>query len=254
MAMIIPGIVSVTFRDKTAEWIIERCQMAKLGAVEWSEKIHVFPDDENGAAALGKKTTEAGLAVAAYGSYYRLGEQDSPKTVFLKSLKSAAALKAPIIRIWAGVRPSDEVGSEEFDRISKEAALAAELAAGYNIKVALEWHKDTLTDTNESAIRILQTADHPNLYCLWQPTAALSVQERVKGLDLLGSRILNLHIYYWPDGVKRPLAEGLGEWQQYLRHIDKDIVRYGLMEFVMDGTEEQFLQDAQVLHRMLKNC
>ena len=36
--MIIPGIVSATFREKTAEDIIRICKEAELKAVEWSEK------------------------------------------------------------------------------------------------------------------------------------------------------------------------------------------------------------------------
>ena len=251
--MIIPGLVSVTFRDQPAEWIIEQCCAAKLKAIEWSENIHVFAGDETGAAALYRQTKDAGLAVAAYGSYYRLGEQEEPVRVFTESLKSAAALHAPVMRIWAGTKPSAEVSEAEFAGLAKEAALVSELAGKYGIQVALEWHRNTLTDTNESAMKLLAAAAHPNLYCLWQPTVALTVPERLEGLALLGDRLLNLHIYYWPGGVKRPLAEGLSEWKQYLQAVDKDAIRYGLIEFVMDGTGEQFLDDAAALCRLLEN-
>lgn len=251
--MIIPGLVSVTFRDQPAEWIIGQCCAAKLKAIEWSENIHVFAGDENGSAALYRQTKEAGLAVAAYGSYYRLGEQKEPAKVFMESLKSAVALHAPVIRIWAGTKPSAEVDEAEFANLAGEAALVSELAQEYGIKVALEWHRNTLTDTNETAMKLLKEAAHPNLYCLWQPTVALSMQERLTGLALLGDRLLNLHIYYWPGDVKRPLKEGVSEWRQYLGKVNQDVVRYGLMEFVMDGTKEQFLEDAKALHRLLDN-
>jgi sugar phosphate isomerase/epimerase len=250
--MIIPGMVSATFRAQSAEWIIERCKMAKLQAVEWSENAHVFPDDVTGAAVLYEKTKAAGLDIAAYGSYYRLGQQEQPEDCFLKSLKSAIALKAPVIRIWAGSKPSSEVSEEELTALSKEASLIAEMAQEHQIKIALEWHKNTLTDTNESAMEFLRRADHNNLYFLWQPTVALSMKERTEGLALIQDRLLNLHIYYWKDGVKRPLEEGIFQWQEYLSQIDQRVPRYGLLEFVMNGTEEQFLQDAEALHRMLR--
>lgn len=249
--MIIPGMVSATFREKTPEDILRLCQQAELKAVEWSENAHVFPGDVKGAKNLFEKTRAAGLEVAAYGSYYRLGEQEDPEYSFRSSAESAAALNAPVIRIWAGSRPSADVGKEEFYRLSKEAALLAEIGSTYHLKVGFEWHKNTLTDTNQSAIRLLEASAHENLYCLWQPTVALSMEERLEGLDLLGDRLLNLHVYYWKKGEKRPLSEGRAKWKQYLEHVDKRVSRYGLLEFVMNGTEEQFLEDAKAFHEIL---
>ncbi len=53
--MIIPGMVSATFREKTADDIIRLCKEADLQAVEWSENAHVMPGDPEGAAELLKK-------------------------------------------------------------------------------------------------------------------------------------------------------------------------------------------------------
>lgn len=249
--MIIPGMVSATFRDLSAERIIALCRQAELKGVEWSENAHVFAGDTQKAEQLYEKTRDAGLFVAAYGSYYRLGEYEDPEGVFIKSAESAAALKAPVIRIWAGTRPSAAVDRNEFCRLAREASAVAQIASDYGIKAAFEWHKDTLTDTNQSAERLLQTANHENLYCLWQPTVALTMEERLSGLDLLRDRILNFHIYYWKKGEKRPLKEGKSKWLQYLAHADQTISRYGLLEFVKNGTEEQFLEDARALHQIL---
>ena len=82
-----------------------------------------------------------------------------------------------------------------------------------------------------------------NLYCLWQPTVALNMDERCAGLDMLEARgrLLNLHVYYWLEGKRRPFAEGLDEWRRYLQHVNRNEKRYGLLEFVLDNTEEQFL-------------
>ena len=104
--MIIPGMVSATFREKSIDDILQLCRKAKLKAVEWSENAHVMPNDPQGAEALYKKTMEAGLAVAAYGSYYRLGQNQEPERVLRESLVSAKALHAPLMRIWAGTEPS----------------------------------------------------------------------------------------------------------------------------------------------------
>ena len=62
--MILPGLVSVTFREKTPEEIIEICLSNGLKGIEWGENAHVMPGDPLGAAALREKTENAGVSVA----------------------------------------------------------------------------------------------------------------------------------------------------------------------------------------------
>lgn len=255
--MIIPGMVSVTFRQKTADDILKLCQEGKLKAIEWSEHAHIMPGDPAGAQALYEKTKAAGLEIAAYGSYYRLGENENPREQFLPSLTSAKALHAPLIRIWAGSQPSVLVSPKKRQTMAKEADLICSMALEAGIQVALEWHRNTLTDTNASAVRFLSETSHHNLSCLWQPTIELSVEERKEGLRLLqthdsGDRLRNLHIYYWLGETRRPLAEGITVWKQYLSQIQSSADRFGLLEFVKDDSEEQFLEDAKTLHDLLK--
>ena len=250
----IPGAVSATFKKMplTADEVIALLVECELKAVEWSENVHVFPDDPGGAASLRQKTEAAGLRIAAYGGYYRLGENENPGPVFMKSLVSAEALGAPVMRVWAGVKASVDVGESERCCLTQEAALIADMAQRRNIKVAFEWHKNTLTDTNESALRLLKEANHPNLYCLWQPTVALPPRERVQGIRLMGDRLLNFHVYSWPDSKRGPL--NAAEWQYYLdAAADMGGVHCALLEFVRDDTVEQFRSDAQTLLNLLES-
>ena len=132
--------------------------------------------------------------------------------------------------------------------------MVTEMASAKGIITALEWHRNTLTDTNASAMRLLDETDHTDLRCLWQPTCALSVEERCEGIDLLEARgiLMNLHVYYWPQqNLRRPLREGMDYWQTYLRHVHTDEDRYALLEFVMDDSEEQFLEDAEILQKLI---
>lgn len=247
----IPGVVSATFKTLPAEEVIRLAAENHLEAVEWSENAHVMPGDSAGAAALKQVTEAAGLTIAAYGSYYRLGEYEDPAAVFAASLTSASALGAPTIRVWAGVKASADADNEYRARLAKEAAMIAEMATGVNIKVAFEWHKNTLTDTNESAMQLLSDADHPNLYCLWQPTVALTPAQRVEGIRLLGERMVNFHVYSWPDGKRGPL--NAAEWAYYLDAANCGGSHYALLEFVRDNTPEQFADDAARLIDLLHN-
>ena len=250
----IPGAVSATFKKMpmAADQVIDLLTDCGLRAVEWSENVHVQPDDPKGAALLRKKTEDAGLQVAAYGSYFRLGENEAPGDVFSRSLVSAVALGAPLIRVWAGTKASAEVNESEFHRLADEAALIAEIAAEANVRIAFEWHKNTLTDTNASAMRLLAQADHPNLFCLWQPTVALSPRERTEGIRMLGNRLLNLHVYSWPDGRRGPL--NAAEWQYYLDAAGQiGGTHCALLEFVQGDTAEQFRADAGTLLKLLES-
>ena len=249
----IPGAVSATFKKMplSPDEILRLLSDCGLRAVEWSENAHIQPDDPQGASLLRRKTEDAGLRVAAYGSYFRLGENESPERAFAASLKSAVSLGAPLIRIWAGSRGSAEVSDDEFARLAEEAARVADLAERENIRVAFEWHKNTLTDTNVSAERLLRTAAHPNLFTLWQPTVALSPRERVEGIRRIGSQILNVHVYSWPDGKRGPL--NAAEWQYYLEAAEGiGGVHCALLEFVRDDSVEQFCSDAQTLIKLLE--
>ena len=69
--MIIPGLVSVSFRQKTPLDICRLCQQANLAAIEWGGDVHVPPDAGN-ADEIRRMTADHGLTVSSYGSYYRV--------------------------------------------------------------------------------------------------------------------------------------------------------------------------------------
>ena len=252
--MLKPGIVSKTFQNKSPQEVLELCRQADLKGIEWSENAHITPGNPEEAIVLRKLTVNSGLQVAGYGSYYRLGENSEPEKVFSTSLLSAELLGAPYIRIWAGHKPSTDFSFEERLLLAKEAKIICDLAQEKHIAVTLEWHRKTLTDTNESAMAFLDEVNHPNLYCLWQPTSELSVGERCEGIDLLEKRnvLKNIHVYYWlGKDTRRPLKDGYSYWQEYLSHVDSQKDRYALLEFVMNDDDSQFLEDARTLHELI---
>ena len=101
-------------------------------------------------------------------------------------------------------------------------------------------------------MNLLREADHPNLFCLWQPTVALSPRERTEGIRMMGDRLLNFHVYSWPDGKRGPL--NAAEWQYYFDAAkEADIQRCALLEFVRDDSVEQFRQDARILLNLLES-
>jgi sugar phosphate isomerase/epimerase len=250
--MIYTGLVSVTFRKLKAEEIIELSARAGLQGIEWGGDIHVPHGDISAARKIGKATLDAGLKVASYGSYYKVGSSENVDQAFMPVLTTASALGAPNIRVWAGNLPSSAADEEVWKRIVEESIYIAELAKQQGISVSYEYHNNTLTDTNESALRLLREVDHPNIFSYWQPPTELAFAERKRGLQTIKPWISNLHVFYWEKHEHMELSKGISEWNSYMEEIrDVPGERYALLEFVKDDAPEQLLEDAEALKRIV---
>lgn len=252
--MLSSGLVSITFRQLTPEAIIGLVCDAGLRGIEWGGDVHVPHGDLERASKVGQMTREAGLKVAAYGSYFRVGQSEQNGLPFSQVVDSARKMGAPVIRVWAGPAGSAEMDSSERGQVVEELRRMAELAAKAGVRVATEFHGGTLTDTNESAKRLLLEVDHPNLSTYWQPLMGMSDETCVEAIGQLSPWLSHLHVYHWSSFKERcALAAGAERWQKFLqaaREIPGD--RYAMLEFVKDDAPENFLRDAATLHEWLK--
>ena len=242
------GVCSVTFREKSLEELVDLAAQAGLDCIEWGGDFHVPPGEEAIARRAAALTWERGLQVSSYGSYYRgRGE-------FAPVLASALALKAPVIRVWAGEQPWEACSWEERQRLGQAFRQAGEQAAQAGVDLAFEYHRGTATQTLRGARELLELVDLPNVGCYWQPNPDISQQERLRELEGLGRWLKHVHVFAWTGAnVRHPLAEGEPEWAQYLdriRQVPGD--RSLLLEFVREDREEAFLEDAAVLRRWAK--
>lgn len=126
------GICSVTLRGLDPDRVIAAVAGAGLECVEWGGDVHVPPGDEDTARRVRDATVAAGLAVASYGSYYRAGRGDPRSSTAV--LRSAVALGAPRIRIWAGATGTRKTPPEARRAVVEDTRRAAALAAeaGWN--------------------------------------------------------------------------------------------------------------------------
>lgn len=246
--MIIPGIVSATFKTRSIKDVLSLAKKAKLEAIEWSENHHITKGDLAYAREVGKITREEGLTIAGYGSYFRLGEGMQIRP----SIETSLALGTDNIRIWAGSKPSSILAKEEREILLNELQECVNVASKYNVTLNLEWHKNTLTDENCSALDTLEKISDKHLKTLWQPTQALSFKERVEGLEMVLPFLNYLHVYYWNESGRRPLDEGKEYWERYFSVLDKAKNYFALLEFVLNDSEEQFFSDAKTLLLLTK--
>lgn len=257
--MLHSGLVSVTFRKLSPGEIVALVRKAGLRGIEWGGDIHVPHGDVARAREVGELTTEAGLAVAAYGSYYKAGHSEAAGLRFDAVLESAVELGAPTIRVWAGAAGSAATDENTRWRVITDLRRIAELAAKVGVRVAAEFHGGTLTDTNASTNQLLVEVDHPNFYSYWQPLMDRDDAEAAAGLTAILPRLAHLHVYQWrlveQKYERLALAVGAARWADFLRLADTAPAlpggRYAMLEFVENDAPESFLRDAPVLKAWL---
>ncbi len=243
------GLVSITFRQLTPQQITDLCQVAGVDAIEWGGDVHVPHGDLEKAREVAAMTREAGLEVASYGSYYRTVDSEAEGLTFASVLDTAVALGAPTIRVWPGTKRPVDATPDYREAVAANLRSAAEQASARGVGIALEFHANTLTETLESAVQLLEAVNHPNLKTLWQPTLIMPYEQQMESLLGVRDWIDYFHVYTWDmtaDGKcdRKPLADGEERWKAFFAEFQPP---YALIEFVKGDAPEQFLADAEAL-------
>ncbi|MBX3051425.1 MAG: TIM barrel protein [Caldilineaceae bacterium] len=252
--MIHSGLVSITFRKLSPRQVVDLIVQAGLDAIEWGGDVHAPHGDVAKAQEVAQMTADAGLAMPTYGSYYRVGHRaDVP---FSDVLVSAVTLGTPAIRVWAGKVGSAEADAAYWNAVIADSQRIVDLAATEGIAIAYEFHGNTLTDSAESARRLLEAVDRPTLRSLWQPPKGATVEENRAGIDTIAPWLSHIHAFSWrmEEGqtIRLPLADYTNAWKEYLARIDAlGGERYVLLEFVRNDDPAQFLADATTLRGWL---
>ena len=260
--MIKSGVCSVTFREMDLAGVAALVKKAGLDGIEWGGDVHVPPGDIAVAQEARRLTEEAGLVVSSYGSYYKVLDADGRMEPFDPVLQTALALGTDTVRIWADSMGSEMCSPSRRAKFVDAVRVVLDAAQEQGIRLALEFHANTLTDSNDAAKTLLDEINHPNLYTYWQPMYWIADPAyRLQGLEMLKGRILNLHVFHWVFSPfagtwvenidRRPLGEGVAEWQAYFEKPDPSRAHFALLEFVRGDDPEQFLDDAAVLKQML---
>jgi sugar phosphate isomerase/epimerase len=244
------GLASVTFRQLGWREVIQVAGDCGLSCIEWGGDIHVPPGDALRAREVYQATAEAGLEVLSYGSYYRLGGGQD----FGPVLDTARALRAGVIRVWAGAKGSARYSAGERGQAVADAQIIADMAAAHSIAVAFEYHRNTLTDTSESALALLAQVGRDNVKTYWQPNPDLTHEQRLAGLAAVLPHLENVHVHVTQrpsDGAHLPLEDVLPQWRAYMGAAHGR-ARAALIEFVKDNDPAQCARDAACLRRICR--
>jgi len=248
VTMIRPGLCSVTFRQLPPERVVELSADAGLEVIEWGGDVHVPPGDPDRAVEVARATTDAGLAVCSYGSYFRSGA-DEPITPILDS---ADALGADRVRIWAGHVDSADATPEQYAQIVSRLRDAAAEASERGISLALEFHRGTVADTPQAALRLI--ADVPGLSTYWQPTIDAPDAVALAEYDALAAHVSAVHVFsWWPFDQRLRLHERESLWHPLFDAVAATPVppRDALIEFVPADDPALLAPEAATLRRWI---
>jgi sugar phosphate isomerase/epimerase len=255
------GLVSISFRELSAQEIISLVAAHGLQGIEWGGDVHVPHGDLDRARDVGRMTRDAGLEVSSYGSYYRFAECDpnfeEEGPSFESVLETAIELGAPAIRVWGGSKGPNLMKGDEYSVFCERACEIADMAASKNVRIDFEYHENTITETPESTVELMLLLLHDNLRTLWQPPLQISPEKRLEGLKKVLPWVTNVHCNHfaqepWPH--VQPLADGEEEWKPYIQVLAQgELDRWVLIEHVKDHDPNQFPKDASALSGWLSS-
>lgn len=244
------GLCSVTYRQLAPEQIAPLAADAGLDVIEWGGDAHVPPGDPERAAEVARVTSDAGLAVCSYGSYFRSGTDEQLTPI----LDSAAALGADRVRVWAGRVDSAEASPDEYAQIVARLRDAAAEASDRGIDLALEFHRGTVADTPDAVLRLLADVDGPALSTYWQPSVGASDEVALAEYDAVAPHISAVHVFsWWPAAERLRLHQRADLWRSVFAAARARTVppRDALLEFVPDDDPALLASEAATLRTLL---
>lgn len=251
--MLVPGLVSITFRQLTPNRIIELVKTSGLKCIEWGGDIHVPHGNLITARSIRCQCEDANLTLPAYGSYYRVGSDATDNPDLHAVLDSAAELGVDSVRIWAGPTGSAEITATRRSKIIETLHHDNELAIKYGLKLSLEYHANTLTDSNESVKQLMVELQDTEIQFYWQPPLGKSIEYHLDCLATVSSKLANIHAFNWQLDetgaiIRHPLRQATDNWRQFL-NVAKQIPgsHAVMLEFIKNNSIEQFLADAKTL-------
>lgn len=240
------GLVSVSFRKESVETVIRAAKAAGLSCIEWGSDIHAPCNDDVQLTKIAHLQKKYGISCCSYGTYFRLGVTDLAELPAY--IRAAKMLGTNILRLWAGKQSPWEFSDADKERLFADSKTAAKLAEQAGVKLCLECHMKTYTESAEAALELLQAVDSPAFEMYWQPNQTRTVEENLENAWQMKDYVNHVHVFQWKCKERFSLAEGVQEWKDYLKTFSGD--RALLLEFMPDDKLESLKEEATILRQI----
>ena len=242
------GLVSISFRSNSPKEILTAMKNAGLSYIEWGSDVHAPRDNKDNLEEIARLQREFGIACSSYGTYFRLGINDTAELE--EYAEAAKALGTDIIRLWCGDKNSQDFTEDEKRALFEQCKAAAEIGKQKGVYFCLECHNNTYTNTKESALELMQAVDSKHFCMYWQPNQYRTEEENIRYATLLCDYTKHVHVFNWEGDEKYPLAEAVDVWRKYLACLKPDSTL--LLEFMPDNRIESLTDEAEALKEIVK--
>lgn len=241
----------MTLRHLPPEEVIDVARSAGLRRIEWGADVHAPPADLGRVAEVRELTEAAGLQVASYGSYWRAGLSSMPDLQAV--VEAAATLGAPRVRVWAGDIGTDQADRATWDAVTRALRQACVVARGHHVALTLEFHPNTLTDSVDSTLELLERVGDDALGTYWQPRLDEETGPSVEGLRRLVPVLDGIHVFsWWPAADRLRLAQRTDLWSAVADFLLAEVAPCDLLlEFVPDDDPALVAPEAATLRNLI---
>ena len=241
------GLVSVSFRQHSPKEILEVTRAVGLSCIEWGSDVHAPCRDIERLREIAALQKEYGIFCSSYGTYFRLGE--TPIEELEAYIQASRILGTNILRLWCGVKSGKDMTNEEQDALLDVCGTAAKVAEANGVILCLECHKKTFTEDPDDAIHLMETINSPNFRMYWQPFQWQSAEQNIENAKKIAPFAEHIHVFNWKGSEKLPLADAVGEWQEYIKVFSTP--RTLLLEFMPNGTVEELAAETAALRAII---
>lgn len=243
------GMTSLTFRNESVETVLKYASQAGISGIEWGVSDgHMILCDGERAKEIKALSEKYNIEIFSLGSYCKMeNREDCDKT-----LETAFLLGAPVIRVWAGTKPPCKCDKEYIRMIADNTIYMAKKAQKLNIRIGFEYHQNTLTETSESAAKLIELVGMKNVGLYWQPLHSSNLEDNLKARKAAIPLLVgNLHIHnYSIEKGYQPLSEIKEILHMYYDDIKNEPYNL-LIEFVKDSDLNIFVEDVNTLKEVV---
>ena len=164
------GLVSVSFRQNSPRQILEAMTAAGLSEIEWGSDVHAPRNDKDKLSEIISLMKEYPVTCSSYGTYFRLGENDTAE--LHEYISAAKSLGTNIIRIWCGSKNLEDMSTYEIEYLLSEGKKAAEIAEKYGVVICAECHNKTITNCIDGALLLMSAVNSSSFKMYFEILAA----------------------------------------------------------------------------------
>jgi hypothetical protein len=233
--MIRLGLCSGACITRDIKAVIALAAAAGLDAVEWAADVHVGAGDFLAAEKAMMGTLMAGLSTASYATLYRAGSEEGSYPRFDTLLEVAAAMQAPIMRMFALGGPAPSSAAEKtLESLASVLRQLGDRAARKGITLCLSMSRGTYFDGYDRALRLAGLVDHDFIRLAWEDLPGSPPRRATAALEGAG-RYASLAIARCADRDGSPVALAEADWRARVRAFKRAEIDPKMSSFVLLG-------------------